>query len=646
MEPKYVGEIFDNRYLIKNEIGMGGMSLVFLAYDNAMKRDVAVKVLKEELINDADAVERFMNEAKAVTMLTHENIVKCFDYSNGTKLKYIVMQYVDGETLKSFIERKKRLSCEETIDISIKILSALEHAHEKNIIHRDIKPQNILLSKDGGLKVTDFGIAKIPTNDPLSVSCMTVGTVDYISPEQASGKTIDRRTDIYSLGIMMYEMITGKVPFSASTPTGIAYMQINEKPVPPSTLTPDIPVGLEQVILKAINKNPDDRFDNARQMLDCLLRLRENICAKFDFMPVSNTVKAVSASPEKDVLFSGSESAAPASAENTDVYEGGKSKGRKKKTKKRVITEISVETKKTHVSLASVVLGAICALGIVGLTAFLFVYEIYFAPIINSDNYEVIVVDDFEGQIYNNELQKNLEKAGYMVSIEWVSDADHIYGTILSQSPRKNSRRKIVRGDTYCELKLKVCMGENMTLLDNYVGLEYRYADILLSQKKIKANFVKVFSETMPQGRIVSTYPEGGTRISDDTTVTVYVSKGPDIEYTIVPNLVGKTVSEVADELRRAKLNAGKITYEYSDVYPSGTVIRQGIFRGEAVPTTLTAIDLVISLGPEHPVTTEPPVTVEPPTTPEPPVTTPPTTGEPEPPSTADPVTEPQTSVN
>lgn len=626
---KYIGKKLDNRYTVKKQVGSGGMSVVYLAYDEVMKRPVALKMLRDELIGDTDAVERFCTEAKAIMMLSHENIIKGLDFSNGDELKYIVMEYVSGQTLKSYIAKKGRLDAAESMDIAIKILSALEHAHMKNVIHRDVKPQNILMPEGGGIKISDFGIAKLPSGDPLNVSCTTVGTVDYISPEQARGRTIDRRSDIYSLGIMLYEMVTGRLPFVGDTPTEIAYKQIGDQPTPPSEVCDGVPKGLEQVIMKAICKEPQGRFESAKQMLDCLGRLRTNPDATFDFvtLPVEEGVENI-----EDPIFSGSYQTAADNREFENV-DGGAS-GRKRffrrkngRPKKKVVVKTEVKKKHAKVSLASVLVGAICALGVVGLTAFLFVYELYFAPLMSPAESQTLIVGDFEGQVYGEKLQQSLEEAGYMVSIEWVSDSDHIYGTIISQSPKKNARRKIIVGETYCELTLKLSMGEDMTVLDNYIGLEYRYASIIFSEKKINVNIVKVFSDTMPQGRIISTYPEAGTRITGDTTVTVYVSKGADIDYTTVPNLVGLTISQAAGALEKAGLAAGKVTYVYSDTVDAGKIISQEPYRGEAVPERLTTIDFVVSLGPEHPVTTEPPITTNPPVTTDPSIT-PPTTGD------------------
>lgn len=655
---KYIEKKLDNRYTVKKQIGSGGMSVVYLAHDEVMNRPVAIKMLRDELLSDHDAVERFCNEAKAILMLSHENIIKGLVFSNGDDIKYIVMEYVDGETLKSYIARKGKLSPSESIDIAIGILSALDHAHSKNVVHRDVKPQNILLPKGGGLKISDFGIAKLPTNDPLNVSCTTVGTVDYISPEQARGKTIDRRSDIYSLGIMLYEMASGSLPFVGENPMEVAYKQIGDQPEPLSAVCPDIPKGFEQVVMKAICKEPSGRFDSAKQMLDCLDRLRSNPDATFDFVTLP-----IDDSPEStdDILFSGSYVSAldKKGFDSVEkVAKGKKSKKlgkkeiipkkkKKEKKEKKVVVKTEVKEKHARVSLVSILLGALCALCVVGLTAFLFVYELYFAPLMNPADSQTLIVGDFEGQVYTTDLQRRLEEAGYMVTVEWVSDADHIYGTVISQSPKKNARRQIIKGETYCDLTLKLSMGESMTVLDNYVGLEYRYAGILFSEKKINVNFVKVFSDTMPQGRIISTYPEAGTRITKDTTVTAYVSKGPDVDYSIVPSLVGLTISQAATALEKANLAAGKVTYVYSDTVDAGKIISQEPYRGEAVPDKLTTIDFVVSLGPEHPITTEPPITTIPPITTDPSIT-PPTTGDlpvTEPPTTTTPPTTPTTTA-
>ena len=264
---RYVGKLLDRRYRIRRVIGVGGMAVVFEATDLVMNRIVAVKMLKDEMSNDEVAVKRFINESKAVSMLSHPNIVKIFDVSVKGNLKYFVMERIEGITLKSYMHKKGALSTDEVLSYSEQVLKALEHAHAKGIVHRDIKPQNILLLKNGRVKVTDFGIAMLEDGDVAPSGDKAIGTVYYISPEQASGKEIDQRSDLYSLGVMMYEMATGALPFNADTPISVAMMQVREQPKAPTDIKPDIPKGLEQVILGAMEKTPERRFQNAEQML-------------------------------------------------------------------------------------------------------------------------------------------------------------------------------------------------------------------------------------------------------------------------------------------------------------------------------------------------------------------------------------------
>lgn len=273
---KYVGQVFDGRYKIEGTVGVGGMAIVFEATDLLTNRRVAVKMLKDSVSGNTQAIKRFIIESKAVSMLNHENIVKIYDISVRGEHKYIVMEFLEGITLREYMKNKGPLSWRETVEFTEQILAALDHAHMKGVVHRDIKPQNIMLLEGGFVKVTDFGIAKIPKAETLTMADKAIGTVFYISPEQAQGRKIDARSDIYSLGVMMYEMVTGKMPFIADTPVAVIYKHISTPPTPPSQLNPKIPIGFEQIILCAMEKNPENRYQSAAQMLRHLHRLKQD----------------------------------------------------------------------------------------------------------------------------------------------------------------------------------------------------------------------------------------------------------------------------------------------------------------------------------------------------------------------------------
>ena len=271
---QYIGAVFDGRYRIERIVGIGGMAFVYEATDLIHNRKVAIKLLKDKFSDDTRAVKRFINESKSLELLNHPNIVKIFDISVNTQHKYIVMEYINGITLRKYMNYKLPLEWREAVEFTEQILLALDHAHTKGVIHRDIKPQNIMIMQGGKIKVTDFGIAKIPKSESLTLVDKAIGTVYYISPEQASSRKIDARSDIYSLGVMLYEMVTGKLPFTADTPIAVIFKHINDACTSPSKLNPAIPRGLEQIILCAMEKNPQNRYQSAAQMLRHLRRLK------------------------------------------------------------------------------------------------------------------------------------------------------------------------------------------------------------------------------------------------------------------------------------------------------------------------------------------------------------------------------------
>lgn len=272
----YIGKIIDNRYEVLSLVGVGGMSNVYKAVDRQTGAEVAIKFLKEEFFENEELVRRFKNESKAISLLSHECIIKVLDFNITDSEKYLVVEYINGVTLKEFIDNRGKLTWEETLVFANIILGALGHAHENGVVHRDLKPQNIMLTRDGQLKIMDFGIARLATANQRTVTDKAIGSVHYISPEQVRGQSTDKRSDIYSIGIMMYEMITGKLPFQSETAVSVALQQLSDSAQPVSELVPDVPKGLEQIIMKAIEKDPDKRYQSAGEMRKDLHKIKEN----------------------------------------------------------------------------------------------------------------------------------------------------------------------------------------------------------------------------------------------------------------------------------------------------------------------------------------------------------------------------------
>ena len=557
----YIGLVLDNRYRLKRLVGIGGMAMVFEADDLLKKATVAVKILKEEFAADEVSVQRFINESKAVLMLSHPNIVKIFDVSVKGEYKYIVMEYIDGITLKAYMQRKGTLSVKETIAYSIQILRALEHAHLGGVVHRDIKPQNIMLLRSGQIKVTDFGIAKLPDAKTLTATDKAIGTVYYISPEQAAGeKGIDRRTDLYSVGVLMYEMITGKLPFDGENPVSIALKQISEEPKPPRELNPDIPEGLEQIILFAMEKDKDKRFQTATQMIDLLKRVRENPGVVFK---QKNTPKKASGG------------------------QGGKS------------------------SMLPIIMGVASAFLLVALiSAFTVVHDIFFGD--TANNTATIEVEQFVGRAYDDALQKELDKSSYRVKVDYAYSADTESGIVIAQTPKAGESRKGIKGQKFADLTLTVSRGEEELYMDDYTYYDKRQAQIDLRGKGFVVTVSEDYSDVVPDGCVISTSPAAGEKVSAGATVILLVSKGEKIETTVVPNFVGTTSVDAYELLVRSDLRLGTISYRYDDYADYGIIVEQSLSMGTPVPKGMAKINFVISKGPEPAVTEPTETTTEP----------------------------------
>ena len=544
---KYVGVVFDNRYKIDRIIGIGGMAVVYKAIDLLMKRIVAVKMLRDEIAADEQSVRRFINESKAVAMLSHPNIVNIYDVSVRDNVKYIVMEYVEGITLKNYMTRKGILSVREIISYSEQILQALEHAHAKGIVHRDIKPHNIMLLKNGLIKVMDFGIAKLPNAETVTMTDKAIGTVYYISPEQASGRPIDARSDLYSLGVMMYEMGCAQLPFNADSPVSVALMQVNDSALPPRKVNAALPIGLEQIITRAMEKDPADRYQSAKDMLKHLLRLKEN----------------------PHIVF-------------------------------RQVKKIKKQRKPHRASHAMlpIILGvAFAFLSVAAVSAVYALNAIFFSS--DTTKAETITVVDLGGTTFSTQLQEWFDKSEYYtLKTVYQYDDEHPAGTIIDQDPKGGDHRKVTPGQQRCEITLTISQGAETFHLPDVVIYDYREADAMLKKLGLIVRVEKIYSETFTVGSVIRTEPEANTVMKKGDTVIIYASQGTAVGTVVVPQFVGLTEVQTLRKVIAAGLRVGNVTYEQSSA-EAGTILSQDIAEFKVVHAN-TKISFVVSGGPDY----------------------------------------------
>ncbi len=539
---KLINRILDNRYKIENVVGIGGMAYVLKAIDlKDNNKPVAIKILNEEFNSDENAVKRFVNESKAVAMLDSPNIVKIFDVAISDSLKYIVMEFIDGITLKDYIDKVGRLGWKEACHYTRQILQALTHAHEKAIVHRDIKPQNVMLLRDGTVKVTDFGIAKMPTSEPLTMTDKAIGTVNYISPEQASGGTVDEKSDIYSVGVMLYEMLTGTLPFKAESPVAVAMMQVSEEPKPPREINAQIPVGLEQIVLKTMSKEPTDRFNSAMSMEKAIEYFVKNPATVFTGVPASGAKKADKGAEEK------------------------------KRSMLPVILGITV--------------GFIAVCIIVALVAIFTIGEEFFGGSKNES--KKIEIDDYIGMQYTDELKKELEEKNFLVVVKDDENPSEENGKILRQDPVGGTKKLAPDKNRRIQLTLYVnnnpeesfvmpqCL--DLTLSEAKDMILTRFEGII-TEDKIK---VEESHKDVTKGTVYECNPAVGASIdiNNPPKITLYVSKGPEPEEVIMPDVIGEKRTKARQILEEAKISYTE-ERRISDE-PVNTVVETSIEAGE-----------------------------------------------------------------
>ncbi len=575
---KYVGQIIDNRYKVEKNIGNGGMAVVFKAEDIELNKTVAIKMLKEEKRSDPSYMKSFINEARAVAMLNHENIMQIYDVSVKENMQYIVMEHIEGMTLKTYLGKKGGiLDWREVLNITEQILRALDHAHSKKIIHRDIKPQNIMLLKNGLIKVADFGIAKLPGSDTLTATNKAIGTVHYISPEQARGEATDSKSDLYSVGVLMYELACGRLPFTADTPVAVALKHIEETAEPPCSVNSMLPAGMQDIIVRAMEKDPAMRYQSARSMLKHIAALRENENIRFH-LP-SELQK-----------------------QEQDKKQDNKKEEEPKEKEEKVRT--IVEGK----SIMPIVLGVLSAFMIVAIIVAFLVFD-KLSGMMNDTTAKELVVNDYIGQVYNDVLRAQMEAEGYRITVKEGTASDDIsINQIVSQNPEQGKKVKYIPGEKPVDITLYIYKGSDTIKLPDLSLREYesvRNEYINVYQFKI----VKEYNDVVPKGYIVRTEPAMGSDVAIGSEITLYVSDGTNVKTVRMESLVEKKSDEAHKWIKDNGLKLGYIKFEENDL-PEGRVISQSIAAGKDVALG-TPVDLVISLGKTYTEAQEPSLATE-----------------------------------
>lgn len=551
-----VGRYIGNRYEILEKIGNGGMATVYKAKCHVLNRFVAVKVLKEEFTTDEEFIRRFNIEAQSAAGLTHPNIVSVYDVGHEDNIYYIVMELIQGKTLKQIIAESGILPWKWSVNIAIQIASALEAAHKNNIVHRDIKPHNIIITEDGVAKVTDFGIAKAVSNSTITAFGTTIGSVHYFSPEHARGGYTDAKSDLYSLGIVMYEMLTGRVPFDADTPVSIALKHMQEKPVEPIKLNPSIPLAVNQIIMKAMRKDPNERYQSATEMLRDLNAALKN--------PEGNFVENENIDMNRTQVMG---------TITDDMLEKNKKvEEHKKQSKLKQYFE-------KHPKMKIVMLAAIFILVFV-VTLFVTKFAMDAGTVKNVEIPELVGLteDEVKEKLKGTKFTYEIEAEEYNSEVE--------AGKVSAQNPayRKNFTIK-----ENSKISLTISKGTELTTVPKVAGMEYSEAEKEILAKKLKIEKIEEKSDKIKEGYVTRQDPAENTELQAGETVKVYVSIGNGLEQVPVTFVVGKTEADARKELEDKKLKV-EVKYDEDTSKTNGIVLKQSKDVGEVVEEGTTIV--------------------------------------------------------
>ncbi len=633
------GSYLINRYEIIMKIGSGGMADVYKAKDHVLNRLVAIKVLKQEYSTDATFVKKFRVEAQSAAGLSHPNIVNVYDVGEDDGVYFIVMELVQGITLKNYIDMKGKLDIREALNISVQIASGLSAAHENRIIHRDIKPQNIIMSRDGKVKVTDFGIAKVA--DSTTVTTTAAGTVHYISPEQARGGYSDERSDIYSLGITMYEMVTGRVPFEGETNVAVALMHIQSEITPPRQLEPSIPVSFEKIILKCTQKKPERRYASARELIADLRKVLTHPDGEYVVIPGAipqgrtivmndNDIDSLkAASLRKNFGTKPEETYVEEPEEEEEDKPMQKPVQKKRPVKKKDLEEDDDDEfdkdeeddddEEVNPALSKVMM----ALGIGG---FIILAVIIFFIIGHAAGFfggsgslfghknkdtstesistesvsdtssdtstagERVTVPDLSKKT-EDEAKAALKELRLGVNVQTGTSDDVPEGQVYDQSPAAGTKV-----DVHTQVTINISSGKEKFSLDDVTGMQYQQAQAQLENDGLVVSLEFDYSDSVGSDKVISTSPKAGSQVAKGDTITITASKGKETKTTTVPNLLGQNIDNAIQMIKDAGLTYNGKSSDYSDSYSENQVMNQSISAGKTVDEG-TTISLTVSLG-------------------------------------------------
>lgn len=631
------GKYLADRYEIVGKVGAGGMSDVYKAKDHILGRFVAIKVLKPEFSEDRNFVSKFRTEAQSAAGLEHPNIVNIYDVGSEEGLHYIVMEYVEGITLKTYIEKKGQLTFKEAVSIAIQVSRGIETAHNKNIIHRDIKPQNIIISTEGKVKVTDFGIARAASANTISSDVM--GSVHYASPEQARNGFVDNRSDIYSLGIVMYEMVTGRVPFDGETTVAVAIQHLQEEMISPRQYAPNLPISLEKIILKCAQKNADRRYQNIAELLSDLRKCL--ISPDEDFVVIAPAVdngktKVISEEEVQQIKSSSSpvvqKNVEPAvknevmdnQPDDYDDYDYDGDDDDEDDFDEDEVLNPKMDKAVTIMGIVAAVLIVIVIIVLALKLSMLFkssttpntqqqnetqqietqtteqeqqadVQE----PVQNDVAAEMVTVDNFVGALYED-ARTLAEQKGLSLHIISSEESDKPQGTILSQTIAEGTQ---VEAGSVIDVTIAeagssggVTNETASVIVPSIIGYSETTATSVLKNAGLVANSSYEYSNDVPQGEVISQSPVAGSSVESGSSVTLVVSNG--VEQVVVPDVVGKA-DDKAFEILEGKGFLVSVEELYDDEIPEGEVIAQSIEGGESAPVGAEIV-LSISVGPEN----------------------------------------------